>query len=424
MSIGQNTSINPSRVHQNLSLAIRAPRAITARMIKRQAETELARLLAEFPAVGVLGPRQVGKTTLAETIAAEFEPKPIYLDLESPADLAKLSEPEAYFELHKGTLIILDEIQRIPELFPILRGVIDRRRREGFRAGQFLILGSASLDLLQQSSETLAGRIAYMDLSGLTALEIGGDSAADLHKLWLRGGFPESFLAASDHASLRWRTNFISTYLERDVPLFGPRIPAVTLRRLWTMLAHHQGGQLNAAQLAANLGVAATTVKRYVELLEDLLLIRSLRPWSGNVGKRLVKSPKTYIRDSGLTHALLNLITIDDVLGHPAAGASWEGFVLENLITSLPAGVTPWFYRTSAGAEIDLVIEFNAQTKYAIEIKRSLTPAVSKGFYLGCEDIGATRRFVVYPGAERFPLPHSVTNMPLVAMMEELSAGT
>lgn len=241
-----------------------------------------------------------------------------------------------------------------------------------------------------------------------------------MDKLWLRGGFPDSFLANSDEASLRWRLNFISTYLERDVPQFGARIPAVTLRRLWTMLAHSQGGQLNIAKLASNLDVAAPTAKRYIELLEDLLLIRSLCPWSGNVGKRLVKAPKIYIRDSGLTHALLNLTTLDDVLGHPVVGSSWESFVIENLISRLPVGVTPWFYRTSAGAEIDLVVERNTKTKYALEIKRSMTPSLSKGFHLGCEDIGATHRFIIYPGKERFPVTKEVTAIPLVEMMEEL----
>lgn len=389
-------------------------------MIKRDVQTEIIQLLEEFSAVGVLGPRQVGKTTLAETIAASFRPAPVYLDLETPSDQAKLKDPESYFELHKDALVILDEIQRVPELFTILRGVIDRHRREGRRTGQFLILGSASLDLLKQSSESLAGRIAYKELSGLTASEIMQEEQGGQDRLWLRGGFPDSFLAKSDEASLRWRVNFISTYLERDVPQFGSRIPASSLRLLWTMLAHSQGGQINLAQLGANLGVAAPTVKRYVELLEDLLLIRTLRPWSGNVGKRLVKSPKIYIRDSGITHALLNLTTLDDVLGHPVVGASWEGFVIENLLSCLPVGATPWFYRTSAGAEIDLIIEQSPRKKYAIEIKRSLSPAVSKGFYLGCDDIGATQRFIVYPGKERFPTSGDTTVIPLMAMMDEL----
>ena len=389
-------------------------------MIKRQAQVEIACLLKEFPAVGVLGPRQVGKTTLAEEIAASVSPEPIYLDLERPSEAARLNEPEEYFELHKGKLIILDEIQRVPELFQILRGVIDRRRREGLRTGQFLILGSASLDLLKQSSESLAGRIAYKELSGFTVAEIDNKTAKDFDRLWLRGGFPDSFLAKNDEASLRWRLNFISTYLERDVPQFGPRIPATTLRLLWTMLAHNQAGQLNIAQLGNNLDVAAPTAKRYVELLEDLLLIRTLRPWAGNVGKRLVRAPKVYIRDSGLTHALLNLTTHDNILGHPVVGASWEGFVIENLLSALPVGVTPWFYRTSAGAEIDLVIEKNSKERYAIEIKRSQAPSVSKGFHLGCEDIGATKRFIVYPGKERFPVTKEITAIPILDMMNEL----
>lgn len=392
-------------------------------MIKRQAQSEIAQLLDEFPAVGVLGPRQIGKTTLAEEIAANEKAEPIYLDLERPSEAAKLKEPEEYFELHKGKLIILDEIQRVPELFQILRGVIDRRRREGLRTGQFLILGSASLDLLKQSSESLAGRIAYKELSGFTVAEIDHKTPKDADRLWLRGGFPDSFLSKSDEASLRWRLNFISTYLERDIPQLGPRIPAVTLRNLWTMLAHSQGGQLNIAQLGNNLDVTAPTAKRYLELLEDLLLIRTLRPWSGNIAKRLVKAPKIYIRDSGITHALLNLTTVDDLLGHPVVGASWEGFVLENLLTCLPSGVTPWFYRTSAGAEVDLVIEKNNREIYAIEIKRSQAPSVSKGFHQGCEDINATRRFIVYPGKERYPVTKDVTAIPILDLMNELKNG-
>ena len=389
-------------------------------MIKRKAAIELHNLLQEFPAVAVLGPRQVGKTTLAKEIAVSFYPQSIYLDLENPYDLVKLSEPLQYFEHHKGTLIILDEIQRVPELFPILRGVIDARRQEGYRTGQFLILGSASLELLKQSSETLAGRIAYMELQGLTATEINYKQTGEQDRLWLRGGFPDSFLAGSDAMALRWRTNFISTYLERDVPQFGQRIPAVTLRRLWTMLAHSQGGQVNFAQLAASLDTSASTAKRYVELLEDLLLVKTLRPWAGNMGKRLAKTPKVYIRDSGLTHALLNLQTLDDVLGHPVAGSSWEGFVVENLLSCLPIGITAWFYRTAAGAEIDLVIEQNTQNIYAIEVKRSLLPKVSKGFYAGCEDIGATKRFIVYPGSESFLIAKDITAISLTDMMEEL----
>ena len=385
-------------------------------MIVRQAQAEFLKLLEEFPAVAILGPRQIGKTTLAEEIANLIKPEPIYLDLENPMDLAKLDDPNQYFQTHTDQLIILDEIQRTPELFKVLRGVIDRRRRAGQKTGQFLILGSASLDLLKQSSESLAGRIAYKELSGLTVNELKSN---EQDMLWLRGGFPDSFLAINDSASLRWRMNFITTYLERDVPQFGARIPAVTLRRLWTMLAHNQGEQVNIAKLAVGLDVSVHTVTRYIELLEDLLLVRTLRPWAGNVKKRLVKAPKIYIRDSGLTHALLNLSNLDDVLGHPVAGASWEGFALENILSVLPQGATPWFYRTSAGAEIDLVIEQGLRQNLAIEIKRSLAPTVSKGFHIGCEDIEAQHRYIVYPGREQYPISNGITVIPLVNILTE-----
>jgi len=386
-------------------------------MIKRRAQTELLRLLEQFPAVAILGPRQIGKTTLAQQIAARTKPSPVYLDLENPIDLAKLDDPGQYLQTQTDRLIILDEIQRTPGLFQVLRGVIDRRRRAGQRAGQFLILGSASRDLLKQSSESLAGRIAYTELTGLTVVEI---HRTDQEALWLRGGFPDSVLARDDQASMRWRMNFISTYLERDVPQLGPRIPAVTLRRLWTMLAHSQGEQVNLSKLAGGLGVSVPTVTRHIKLLEDLLLVRTLRPWAGNIKKRLVKAPKMYIRDSGIAHALLHLTTRDDVLGHPVAGASWEGFALENILSVLPEGATSWFYRTAAGAEIDLVIERGVRQRVAIEIKRSLAPSVSKGFHVGCEDITATRRYIVYPGTEQYPVSNGVTVMPLGDMMTEL----
>jgi len=382
-------------------------------MLQRSASKKLSGLLAEFPAVGLLGPRQVGKTTLAMGLVEAIKPTPLYLDLERPSDLAKLQDPETFLDHHSDKLVILDEIQRSPDLFPILRSVIDVRRRKGQRYGQFLVLGSASLDLLRQTSESLAGRIAYMELTGLLATEV---PITDLDRLWVRGGFPESFLAKDDPASMRWRLQFISTYLEREVPQFGPRIPAVALRRLWTMLAHGQGSQLNMAKLASAMDLAAPTVKRYIELLEDLLLIRSLRPWSGNVGKRMVKTPKVYIRDSGLTHALLDLTTWDDVLGHPVAGSSWEGFVIENLMAVLPQGASAWFYRTSGGAELDLVIE-QGLSRYAIEIKRSSAPKLSRGFHTACEDIRATHKFVVHSGRDAYPFGHGIMAVPLQEMM-------
>lgn len=382
-------------------------------MIGRELTNNIVELLRQFPAVVILGPRQVGKTTLALDIAENIHPSPIYLDLESPTDLAKLQDPEQYFELNKDRLIILDEIQRIPEIFPVLRGTIDRRRRAGQRTSQFLMLGSASLDLLKQTSESLAGRITYQELSGLLATEV---PSTDLHKLWLRGGFPDSFLAINDEQSLNWRINFILTYLERDIPQFGPRIPATMLRRLWTMLAHNQGGQLNTAQLAASLEISSPTVKRYIELLEDLLLIRTLKPWHGNIGKRLTKTPKIYLRDSGITHALLNLPDINELLSHPVVGNSWEGFVIENLLSVIPLGNNYFYYRTSAHAEIDLVIEAGKRIM-AIEIKRSTSPKVSRGFLNGCEDIKATERYIAYPGLERYPIGNDVTVMPVTELM-------
>lgn len=372
-------------------------------MVNRAALTDLRMALAHFPVVALLGPRQVGKTTLAHAVTERLGAERVrYLDLESPADRARLTDPEAYLAAQRGRLVVLDEVHRMPELFAVLRGIVDRGRRAGQRAGQFLVLGSASLDLLRQSSESLAGRIAFLELTPVRVDEIGRDRRA-IDRLWVRGGFPDSLLARSDAASLAWRRAFIRTYLERDIPQFGPRVPAETLRRFWTMLAHAQGQQLNAARLAASLGVSGQTVARYLDLLVDLLLVRRLPPWSGNVGKRLVKSPKIYVRDSGAVHALLNLTGSDDLLGHPVAGASWEGMVLESLIAAA-GDAAAYFYRTSAGAEIDLLIEGRRGRRYAVEIKRSSAPAVSKGFWNGRDDVKASEAIVVYPGEERVPL--------------------
>ncbi|MCM2477738.1 ATP-binding protein [Rhizobium sp. CG5] len=379
-------------------------------MIERRIEKDLLDLIDSSPAVALLGPRQVGKTTLAIDIGTT-RPS-IYLDLESEADRARLSEPELYLAQHDDKLVILDEVHRLPGLFQTLRGLIDRNRRAGRRSGQFLLLGSASIDLLKQSGETLAGRIAYLEMQPLDGLEV---APGDLERLWLRGGFPDSFLASSDRASLRWRQDFIRTYLERDIPQLGPRIPAETLRRFWTMLAHHQSGLHNAAELARSLGVDGKTVAAYLDLLVDLLLVRRLEPWHANIGKRLVKSPKVYVRDSGIAHALLGLGTTEQLLGHPIAGASWEGFVIETMIAAAPPGTAAHFYRTSAGAEIDLLITPPGERPWAIEIKRSLSPKVEKGFYLACDQIQPQRRIVVYPGAETFPLKNDVTAMPLSA---------
>ncbi len=378
-------------------------------MLPRLAQADFAALLGRHPVVGLLGPRQAGKTTLALELARGREA--VYLDLESPTDLAKLQEPELYLSAQQGKLVILDEIQRVPDLFPVLRGIVDTRRRQGHKTGHFLILGSASIDLLRQSAESLAGRIVYRELTPILLEERGDRITPDT--LWVRGGFPESLLAADDPTSMEWRSAFITTYLERDIPQLGPRIPATTLRRFWTMLAHQQGGMLNAAQLAASLGVSGQTVARYLDLMDDLLLVRRLPPWSGNVGKRLVRTPKVYIRDSGLVHALLGINNLDALHGHPVAGGSWEGQIIENLIAAAPPNTGAFFYRTSAGAELDLVLEFNSRTRWAIEIKRSLTPSPSKGFQLASDDIHASKRFIVYPGTETIPLKHNTQALSL-----------
>ncbi len=384
-------------------------------MIGRRIYAELAERLEEAPAVALIGPRQVGKTTLALEIAeARLS---IYLDLESDADRAKLAEPELYLSEHEDKLVILDEVHRLPNLFQILRGLIDSGRRKGRRAGRFLLLGSASIDLLRQSGESLAGRISYLEMHPLDALEVG---QGQVERLWVRGGFPDSFLAGSDRASQRWRQDFIRSYLERDIPMFGPRIAAETLRRFWTMLAHHQSGLLNAADFARSLGVDNKTVASYLDLLVDLLLVRRLEPWHNNAGKRLVKSPRIYVRDSGLVHTLLGLSTAEDVLGHPVAGASWEGFVIETLIAAAPEGTRANFYRTAAGAEIDVLLTLPGGALWAVEIKRSLQPKLERGFHHACSDLAPTRRLLVYPGDERYPLGEGVEVMSLKTAGEAL----
>lgn len=381
----------------------------------REAQVLLAQELQENPAVAVLGARQVGKTTLALELA-KTQPS-IYLDLESEQDRAKLAQPELYLAKHLDKLVVIDEVHLAPGLFGVLRGLIDQARRQGKTSGSYLLLGSASLELLKQSGETLAGRISYVELNPLNVLEVG-EQASD--KLWQRGGFPNSFRSSSEPASLRWRQNFIRSYLERDIPQFGPRLPTATLRQLWTMLAHQQGGMLNTAQLARNLGVSNMTAASYVDLLVNLLLVRRLPTWHANVGKRLVKSPKIYVRDSGVLHALLGIGSMEVLLSHPVIGGSWEGFVIENIASHCPFGVECYFYRSGGGAEIDLVLSWPNGQLWAIEIKRSLTPKVERGFHAACVDLQPTRKLVVYPGTESYPLGNDVQTMPLAQLCQEL----
>jgi uncharacterized protein len=384
-------------------------------MITRRLQARIRADLEAQAAVALLGPRQVGKTTLAFAIA-DAVPS-IYLDLEDPADRDKLADPALYLQAHADKLVILDEIQNAPDLFSVLRGLIDKGRRKGRNTGRFLLLGSASIELLRQSSESLAGRVAYRELRPLDVTEAGRDKQEEL---WLRGGFPQSLLARGDVRSLDWRRDFLRTYLTRDIPLLEPRIPAETLRRLWTMLAHGQGTPLNASRLATGLSVSSPTVTRYIDLLVDLLLVRRLPPFHRNLGKRLVKSPKTYVRDSGVLHALLAVPTLDALRDHPIVGPSWEGFAIEMLIACAPEWTQAYYYRTAVGAEIDLVLELPGDRIWAIEIKRSLSPKVERGFHIACDDLQPERRIVVYAGVERVPLPHGVEAVGLAALAEEL----
>jgi predicted AAA+ superfamily ATPase len=387
-------------------------------MFERRLFSQLADALDHSPATVLLGPRQVGKTTLA--LAVGEARASLYLDLESEQDRAKLAQPELYLADHQDKLVILDEVHRAPGLFPVLRGLIDKGRRAGRNNGQYLLLGSASLDLLKQSGETLAGRVAYLELAPLNVLET---QSLAMDTLWLRGGFPQSLLATSVARSLRWRQDFIRTYLERDIPQFGPRIAAETLRRFWGMLAHHQGGMLNTAQFARNLGVDVKTAASYLDLLVDLLLVRKLQPWHANLGKRLVKAPKVYVRDSGLVHALLNIPDKETLLSHPVVGQSWECFVIENLLSCASDQVQGYYYRTSGGAEIDLLLAWPDGKLWAIEIKRSLTPKLERGFHSACADLNPARKFVVYPGTERYRMAADIEAIPLTMLAAELQSS-
>lgn len=391
-------------------------------MISRHTETALREKLSTMPAVVLLGPRQVGKTTLARKIAASREAGAIYLDMERPADRRRLEDADAYLRQQRGKLVVIDEIHRLPGLFEVLRGIIDERRASGERHGHFLLLGSAGIELMQQASETLAGRVATLEICPIDVVEAAGHGL-DTSSVWLRGGFPESLLAQSDAASLDWRRDFIRSYLERDVPMFAPRLPAETVGRLWAMLAHLQGSLLNQARLAGSLGVSAPAVGRYLDLLVDLKLVRRLLPWGSNGGKRLTKAPKLYIRDSGLVHGLLELENLHELTGHPVAGPSFEGLVLENLIGAAGGRHQAYFYRTQDGAEIDLVLVRGGKPAMAIEVKRSSAPSPDKGFAIACDDLAIHRRYLVYPGQERFPLRHGAEAISLPELMAMLAAG-
>ena len=389
-------------------------------MLERQITQRLQATIAQVPAVALLGARQVGKTTLAKTIAKDIDS--IYLDLEAPEDLLKLSDPTSFLSGHADKLVILDEIQRSPELFLVLRGLIDKSREQGRRAGQFLLLGSASIDLMRQSSESLAGRISYIEMSGLNLAEIDRNQQ-HRQTLWLRGGFPDSYLAADDDVAMDWLENLIRTYLERDIPQMGFRVPAARLRRLWTMLAHLQGETINYSKLASNLEVDAKTVSHYIDILTDLLLVRRLEPWHTNVKKRLVKSPRYYVRDSGILHRLLGINSYDTLLSNPVLGKSWEGFAVENILSVLPSRAESYFYRTAAGAEVDLVIKMPSSEIWAIEIKHGVAPKIGKHYSQTCDDVGAAHKYILYGGDDEFAVRNDVKIISLSGLMERLHSG-
>ncbi|MGV1005547.1 MAG: ATP-binding protein [Candidatus Nanopelagicales bacterium] len=389
-------------------------------MIPRRLALTLRSRLAESSAVVLLGPRQVGKTTLAREIAAGWPGGSQYLDLERPADLRRLEDADSYLRAQVG-LVVLDEVHRVPELFDILRGVIDERRAAGRRYGQFLLLGSASLDLLRATSDSLAGRVAMLDLPPIDPAE-AAKAGVGLDQVWVRGGYPESLVRATDAASLRWREDLIRSYLERDIPMFAPRVPTETMRRLWTMLAHRSGGLLNSAAIASGLGISAQTVGRYLDLLVDLGLVRRLAPWHANVGKRLVRSPKVYLRDTGLLHALLEVPTLDALLGNPVVGPSFETLAVETLVNCAGPSYTPCFYRTAAGAELDLVLVAAGEPRIAVEIKRSSAARPTPGFAIATGDLAVSERYLVHHGTDTYQRGDGTVVVGLLELANRLAA--
>ncbi len=367
--------------------------------------------MKSFPAVGLVGPRQVGKTTLARMIEAKSTSRVLHLDLESQEDLAKLSNAELLLGQYVDRLVVIDEAQQKPDLFPLLRVLIDRDRRPG----RFLILGSASPDLKRQASESLAGRIVYHELSPLTLSEVGkGRDQDTLNRLWVRGGYPESYLAADDALSAQWRENFIQTHLERDMPGLGIRVPATTLRRFWTMVAHCHGQTWNASRISESMGIDHKTARRYMDILSDTFMLRQLPPCHANVKKRLIKSPKVYIRCCGLLHSLLRIADWETLQGHPIRGESWEGFCVEQIAAAIPSQWDMSFYRTVLGAEMDLVIHPVAmKPPIAVEIKASTAPTLTKGNWTALEDLSPRATYVVYPGQDRYPMAKNVEALPI-----------
>jgi predicted AAA+ superfamily ATPase len=384
--------------------------------LPRLITTKIEQKLQQMPGVVILGPRQCGKSTLAKAIISNIKGA-VYVDLERPSDANKLRDPEAFFTLNRDHLICLDEIQRVPELFPVLRSVMDENKRNG----QFIILGSASPDLIQQSSETLAGRIASFELTPFLIKEVSDERTIQtLRRLWLRGGFPRSYLAANEHQSFEWRLDFIRTFLERDIPQLGFRTPAKTMERFWSMCAHLHGQLLNSSKLGESMGVSHHTIRSYVDMLDQTFVLRVLRPYEPNLKKRIVKAPKIYVRDSGLLHALLGIEGHNDLLGHPVYGASWEGFVIEHILPLLPAWKAS-FYRTSSGVEIDLILEKGTH-RIAVECKGSTAPQVQQGFWNAVDDLALHDVWIIAPVKEAYPIEQRVKVAPLHHLIEHLIA--
>ena len=370
--------------------------------IIRDLKNTISQYLSIFPAVAILGPRQCGKSTLIKSLSKHWDTI-IYLDLQKDTDLNKLAQPTLFFESNADKIICLDEIQLVPELFSILRSVIDDNRVNG----RFILLGSASQNLIQQTSETLAGRIGLLQLSPFTINEVHHLEKYNLHQFWMRGGFPDSYLANDDASSLIWRANYIRTYIERDIPPLGFQIPALQLKRLLMMCAHNQGQLLNASKLGESLGLTHPTIKRYLDLLEQTFIVRTLLPFEPNVKKRIVKSPRVFIRDSGLLHQLLSISNYNDLLGHPVFGSSWEGMVIENIIAIMP----DWdfyFYRTATGDELDLILE-KGNKRIAVECKATAAPKVTKGFWRALEDVKPQKTYIIVPIQVSYEIAPNVT---------------
>jgi predicted AAA+ superfamily ATPase len=378
-------------------------------MIKRILHSQILQSLQHFPAVGLVGARQVGKTTLAQMIAKQWPEKTLYLDLERPTDYSTLSEPELFLSRHTDKLVIIDEIQLRPDLFPVLRSLIDENRHPG----RFLLLGSSSPDLMRQSGESLAGRIAYHEFSPLLLNEL---SQNQMDSLWIRGGFPNSMLAESDEVSIQWREDFIMTYLQRDLSFMGYdiRIPVMKLRRFWQMLAHTHGQLANLSQLAMNMELSRQSIRKYLDILQETFMIRQLQPFHANLKKRLVKSPKIFIRDSGILHTLMGINSLQELMGNSILGMSWEGFCIEQILSQIPRTWEAFFYRSQAGAEVDLVLQRRfGEAPIFVEFKYSQSPKLTRGFWEAKTDLQPKACYVISPGTQSYPLGESVEVLPL-----------